>query len=327
MKRFLAVGWLGCLMVGNAAAITTGITDDPFVIGGGARPIGMGRAFTAIAEDADAPLINPAGIANLKAPQAMAMFTNLLGDVYYTEFCGAVPSDRGTFGIGYVSTGVNQALTPDGVYVDYHDTLLIASYSSSLATFFDHPRNVFFGVGLKLFDRGWTGGVNQTATAWSMDLGLKYILNPYLSFGLSRQNALPVSLGGVLRWSSGAEEAIAGLTKVGVAIKPVQFNKLLLIDLDLDIPAVSSRPTTAHVGAEWQLNKDLALRAGADQSVDAESQTLTSWNPTMGISFGSSGLRVDYAYHPYYNDSSLATSYVSISYQARDWITLEGETQ
>src|SRR3989339_1568883 len=118
-----------CLMVFGAMPAIAQLTDDSTVIGGGARPLGMGKAFVAIADDADAMLINPAGIASLKAPQGMSMFTNLLNDVYYMEFTGAVPAPIGVLGIGYVSTGVKGLTTYVGspevaVNTDYYDALL-----------------------------------------------------------------------------------------------------------------------------------------------------------------------------------------------------------
>ncbi|MBI5700474.1 hypothetical protein HZC34_01340 [Candidatus Saganbacteria bacterium] len=70
----------------------------------------------------------------------------------------------------------------------------------------------------------------------------------------------------------------------------------------------------------------LAFRAGLDQSVNPLTATQTSWNPTFGTSFSYLGFRVDYALHPYYNDPSLATRYVSFSYTAEPWFALRGRT-
>lgn len=307
------------------------MTDDSTTIGGGARPLGMGRAFVGVADDADAPFINPAGIAGIRSPQVMSMFTNLLGEVYYVELSGVIPAPFGTMGAGYIATGVNQVLTPisstESVYTDYHDNLFLLTYSTPLARFFDYGRNFYVGVNAKVFTRGWSGGVSQSALGYSVDLGLKYVATPYLSFGFNRQNILPVALGGVLRWPSGAEEAVAGLYKLGLAVKPKQFSDKLLLAADLDLPAQSGRPITAHLGAEWKIHQFFTVRGGADQSVDAATSTRTSWNPTIGASLGIRGVRVDYAYHPYYNDPALATNYISLSYQGDSLFALTGETQ
>jgi hypothetical protein len=318
------------LIVNCSFAAVIGETNDPLLIGGGARPLGMGRAFTAVVEDADAAFINPAGLAGLRAPEAMSMFTNLLGDIYYMEFSGAVPSRFGAVGLGYITTGVNGVLVPIGssfVTSDYYDNLLVLTYSTPLASLLDFGQGIYVGVNAKLFNRGWAGLANQSASGVSADFGIKYVASPYLSFGLTRQNILPIDLGGVVHYSSGAEEAIAGLNKVGIAVRPKPWFDKLLLAGDVDIPAQSGRPVTAHLGAEWKLNDLFSVRAGADQSPDASSPSLTSWNPTFGLSLGSSGFRFDYAYHPYYNDPAYAASYVSFSYRAEDWSSLTGETQ
>jgi hypothetical protein len=318
------------LLVSSAAlACAVDITDDPMMIGGGARPLGMGRAFTAVVDDADAMFLNPAGAANMRGMQAMSMFTNLLGEIYYVELCGGIPTLYGTFGAGYVATGINNVLYPSGgpgnVYADYYDHLFVLSYGAPLSLFLTYARNVYIGTNLKLFNRGWSGGVNEAATGVSADLGVKVIVSPGLSLGLCRQNLLPVNMGGVLVWPTGAAEAIAGIYRLGVAVRPYLGKTLLTCDLHL--PAYSNRPGTGHLGVEYTVSENMLLRAGADQSVDASSPDRTSWNPTLGLSLGLRGFRFDYTYHPYYNDPMLATQYISISYQGDNSSILSGGVQ
>src|SRR5450755_215494 len=43
----------------------------------GARPVGMGGAFTAIADDSNAPLYNPAGIVQVQWNEMSAMYSRL----------------------------------------------------------------------------------------------------------------------------------------------------------------------------------------------------------------------------------------------------------
>ncbi|MFA6169381.1 MAG: hypothetical protein WC772_01240 [Candidatus Margulisiibacteriota bacterium] len=325
MKKTIVL--LAILFVGGqfSQAAVIGTTDDALTIGGGARPIGMGRAFTAIVDDADAPFINPAGLAGIKGPQAMSMYTNLLGEVYYQEFSGAVPTPNGTVGLGYITTGVNNIPTTP-IPTDYYDSLFLVSYSVPIARFFDYGKNVFIGLNYKIFNRGYTGGIGQFATGTSADAGLLVIVNPNLSLGLCRQNILPVSMGGVLRLDGGAEEALAGITKAGVAIKPIPQPKLT-VAVDVDLPAQSARPLTSHLGLEWKENNYLMLRAGIDQSVDPGTATQTSWNPSFGTSLTVGNFRVDYAYHQYYNDPGLATTYVSMSYTGEPWFALKGRAE
>jgi len=75
------------------------------------------------------------------------------------------------------------------------------------------------------------------------------------------------------------------------------------------------------------MSKFFAIRGGLDQSIDPGNAEQTIVNPTYGVSFGYSGFRVDYAYHPYYNDPSLATTYVSLSYQSEPWFAMKGTVE
>src|SRR5215471_1187387 len=45
--------------------------------GWGARPVGMGGAFTAIADDSNAPLYNPAGLVQVQWNEVSAMYSRL----------------------------------------------------------------------------------------------------------------------------------------------------------------------------------------------------------------------------------------------------------
>ena len=308
-------------------AKVVGASDDPILVGGGARPLGMGRAYDAIADDADAIFLNPGGLAGIKGLQAMSMFTNLFGDVYYNEYSAAIPTPWGTTGLGYITTGVNDIPTTGGLKADYYDSLLDLSYSVPVGKYFNYGDNIFVGLSYKLYSRGFSGSVNEYATGTSADLGVKYIIDPYTSIGVIRQNFLPVSFGGVLNISSGVEESIDGFTKIGIAHKPEIFNRAVILAADADLPAFSGRPVTLHAGAEWKIHDLVSIRCGLDQSIDADNPGKTNTDPTYGISFGNFGFRVDYAYHPYYNDPSLATTYVSFSYKTEPWFALKGTVE
>src|SRR5471032_3088508 len=84
--------------------------------GWGARPVGMGGAFTAIADDSNAPLFNPAGIVQVQWNEVSAMYAQLFsgltlysgdsqtgGDVVHLDqsFLSYIsrPSRFGSFGI------------------------------------------------------------------------------------------------------------------------------------------------------------------------------------------------------------------------------------
>ncbi|OGC03725.1 hypothetical protein A2276_07705 [candidate division WOR-1 bacterium RIFOXYA12_FULL_43_27] len=201
------------------------------------------------------------------------------------------------------------------------------SYGTPANRFFLYGRELFLGLNLKYFDRGFSGGVNQTAAGYSGDFGMRLAVNPSLYLGLNVQNFLPISLGGVINYSGGAEEALASLVKIGAATRPTVFNRKVLIATDIDLPVSSTRPPLAHIGIEWQPINSLALRCGLDQSIDPQSSSKTTWDPAYGISLGFAHFRFDYAYHPFYNDPSLANNYFSFSYAGEPSQALRGKAQ
>jgi hypothetical protein len=111
-----------------------------------------------------------------------------------------------------------------------------------------------------------------------------------------------------------------------MALKPRPWGENVLLALDLDIPSLSGRPLTGHLGLEWQVIPAVTLRAGLDQNLDAASSSKTSWNPTFGTSLHYAGFRFDYAFHAFYDDPTLSNNYVSLSYQSDPTAVLKGET-
>ena len=61
--------WCGSLHAQGSSAQYTGFTSSPNPVGSGARAIGMGGAFIAVADDATAASWNPAGLTQLRKPE------------------------------------------------------------------------------------------------------------------------------------------------------------------------------------------------------------------------------------------------------------------
>ena len=91
------------LSVGIAHANTS---LDLGIAGVGARPLGMGRAYVAIADDANAVFTNPAGLGFQKNWALTSMSTQLYNSTNYALAGAAIPSAYGTFGIGYIGIGI-----------------------------------------------------------------------------------------------------------------------------------------------------------------------------------------------------------------------------
>ncbi|MFB0527605.1 MAG: tetratricopeptide repeat protein [bacterium] len=169
-------------------------------LGVGARPIGMGNAYTALADDVNAIYYNPAGLAQLDECQ----FTSGYGKLYWglddgsnlgSGFIGyAHPLYHwGTLGAGWVNFGL-QGL--------YRENSFILSYGNRLR------KRLLAGLNLKLLSKKYgkttytenaliDGGPGVTGerdpvfsegyskTGFSTDLGFLYKFNREYSLGLS----------------------------------------------------------------------------------------------------------------------------------------------
>ncbi|MFA5104603.1 MAG: PorV/PorQ family protein [Candidatus Margulisiibacteriota bacterium] len=297
----------------SSAVFALPATEDLMKIGAGSRPMGMGKAFVAVADDGNSVFMNPAGLAGLPGWQATSMYTSLFGnELPYILFSGSTPFKSGNLGFGVISTGSGQIPSPSATgisYFDYYDNLYFVSYAMDASRLFDEKK-VFIGSNFKIFNKGFLGSTVNSGTGFDMDFGLKYTLSDSLSFGLNAQNVLPTKIS----WSSGAQDDIPMTVKAGTAAKVYKGN--IILALDADFSPGRNLPSPVHIGAEWSLNKYVRLRAGLDQMISAAS-TLSN-NPTAGIGLNLSGFKIDYAYHPFTDNPESPAHFISISYQSEE---------
>ena len=344
MKKYLIL-LIAVLVLtsGNSFAAISGSVTDPMYIGVGARPLGMGKAFVAVAEDGDTVFLNPAGLGRLTTPKLSSMYSNLMGDVNYMVLSGTYPLEVGSIGLGYIGSRVDNIwiLGSDAVSSGHYPTpvgfggwsnnILFLSYGFPLKALTEYGKGVYVGANIKYFDQSNSGTDDASAAngrGVDMDLGVLYTPNGWLTLGLNQQNIIPASLGGVMTFKSGLEEGIPTMTKAGVSVGILGKVDKALIEspMKLTVAADSdlyifdpSRPSGLHIGAElWPINI-LALRAGIDKdptpsTVNAAEAT----NLTLGVGLRFSGLAFDYAYHPYSSINENATHYFSISYVGPD---------
>ena len=311
------------------------ITTDPIEYGGGARPLGMGNAFTAVADDANALFVNPAGVAGFKSWAATATSIYLSSiDTYYTILGYGISEDYGKIGISYVGSQLTGAQVSSTETANYYDNVVFVTYAAPVSKFYPSFEGIDAGVNLKLFSRGFTEGQAGVASGINADLGLKYYYDKSLTFGLTKRNILPFGLGAIT-WTSGRKEDLPSDTDLGVAWR--FFEEKALAAFDLDLPSYAA-PITFSLGVEVKPVRFLSLRLGASEQQDSLSDAATTLNPSLGVGLDYMGFKIDYAYHPYYSGfADSVASFVSISYvepKTRDYkITLgkdslqQGDTQ
>lgn len=168
-------------------------------LGVGARPIGMGNAYTALADDVNAIYYNPAGLAQLDESQ----FTSGYGKLYWglddgsnlgSGFVGyAHPLYHwGTLGVGWLNFGLQGLYRENSFILSYGNTLkkkLLAGLNLKLLskkygkTLYTESAIDDFGNTTGERDPVFSKGYSKTG--FSTDLGLLYKFNREYSIGLS----------------------------------------------------------------------------------------------------------------------------------------------
>ncbi|MCI0453358.1 MAG: PorV/PorQ family protein [Candidatus Latescibacteria bacterium] len=289
--------------------------------GGGARALGMGGAFAAVAADASAVFWNPAGIAGMEKRQILAMHAEQFGDLLNYNFASYVhPSGlldearKPAFGFALIHLGdpdqlltsqyrsvdddsdgqIDYLVDENGNVVDY-DAIPRESNNSfaGLGTFALETSAGSVGGTLKLIYQDFIAG--ESSMGIGIDLG--FLRRGFLTENLAVGAKLADATGTYISWSTGTNEFIVPSLKLGSAYRidseSLNGSVLLAVDADFffDDRQIASQFWSETVSADLRLGLELSfqekvmLRGG----LDAE-------NPTAGagLYFGVFGL--DYAY-------------------------------
>jgi len=241
----------------------------------GARPMGMGGAFTGLADDANAIFINPAGIGNLQG-ESMVVSTRISEDREYTLIGGVENTIYGNLGLGYV--GSSDPIEGNGDSpIKYTTQTLYVAYARDVNQAIRVPKNMgrlSLGVNLKFSSRklGTAQGLYQDGGS-NIDIDLATVFKPTdnFSLGLSLQNFL-----------NGKNAAdIAGLDTV----EEREGNVLLGASGKLFNGKVTWVAENDELGCEWKPARGFALRVGQGKD-----------STTSGFGININGFGIDYAY-------------------------------
>jgi len=253
--------------------------------GVGVRPISMGKAFVAVADDSNAGYWNPAGLATLENPQFGFMYSNPMNydifgsggvkDIGYHTLSMAYPFSFGSIGLNfaYLSVGdiqvVNDAKGPTGETFQDKEMGIIMSYANAIT------ENTQLGLNLKfvrqdLFD--------QKGSGFGMDIGALYEPIYNLALGLMAQDLITPKI--TLK-----EASYSPPRKIvfGISYKLLEDKILLSSSID----KAGGRSAKFHLGAEGHPIKDLAIRAG---------YTSDTGEISAGIGFRISLIQIDYGF-------------------------------
>ena len=263
------------LLLALAPAAALAAAEDPvgtaalFDVGMGARALGMGGAFVAVADDANALYYNPAGLALIEDHDVTSMYSALFGAGNYFG-AGYAQKNIGAavFGLLSTATGTDEYGNPTEEF-GYREGTLAGGYAHAFGPF-------ALGGAVKLYAQDASANRGFGATG---DIGALITL-PYLD-GI-RFGAVARNLIGAVKFQSGHTDNFDQSYVLGLSVRPL---KGFMVAADYDITHSIGR-----VGVEYQIIDAFAARAGA--TMDADKQ----WGFTAGAGFALAGFRVDYAY-------------------------------
>jgi uncharacterized protein UPF0164 len=265
-------------------------------LGIGARPMAMGSAYVALADDPTAVYWNPAGLGGAEGAQVTVMHNEWIQD-FRQEFAGLSRSfGAGTLGLGVSGFYTSEFEKRDDVgnligHFGFNDFAVTGAFAHRF------PHQATGGVAVK-FIREMID--QETATAVAFDLGTRVGLGKTgVSLGAAVQN-----LGGdakfitesfplprTIRAGAALTRAIPGLQGKGI--------------LSAEYRKARGDDSRFQVGGEFEYKARLALRAGAKFGYDDESAS-------FGLGLIQRRFSFDYALVPF--SSNLGTThFVSVN--------------
>jgi len=257
-------------------------------IGIGGRPLGMGGAFTGIADDVTSGYYNPAGLANINYPQLSLMHSEQFGNlVNYDYGAVAIPFQEDmSFGLSVMRLAVDGIPDTRNALIDGQTGQLITDINNMYARL-DYSRitefsNQDWAFYLTFAKRQWKDfywGANIKiirrdiaefgATGIGFDIGAYWMPIENLSVGGNLQDATTT----LVAWSTGTNELISPTLKVGSAYRITEIlGGYIMPAVDFDIRFENRQFATqfnvgpvsfdAHAGLEWNIKNIVYIRGG-----------------------------------------------------------------
>jgi tetratricopeptide (TPR) repeat protein len=237
--RFTLYTSLICLMLCSGHAFAA-FPD----IGLGARPMGMGGAFVAVASDANSIFWNPAGLTQLQRAEFSSMYLSLYGlDVSSQLLSGALRHPfNGGIGFGLLRMGEPKLYIEDSFILSFGQTVY---------------QNLSIGGSVKRLSKSYRNtdpldplftGNGSSASGLSYDLGALW-RTPSLSVGLLAENPLPTQFN---LSSDDDQNTMPLVLRLGLALRPWQERVTISTEGVIRQGGSSVAQRSLRIGAEFQ---------------------------------------------------------------------------
>ncbi len=260
MKQFLPIIIL--------ITVALGQSDQLFV---GTRPLSMGGAFVAVADDANTITWNPAGLPALRRTEITSTYANLYNLGVSQSYLGFVRpfSDRVALGFDWSNIG-------------YDDSELTYSENKLNLAVGVQPHKLFsFGLTLKYLMRDMLLDEASYGKGSGVGIDAAFLIQPLknlkMGIGIYDLNGSSIS------YKDKTTETILGQAfKLGISYMPING---LTIAGDLG--------DRIHLGAEYIVASRVSFRAGVQQDISGEEKLLV---PSAGLSIKFKTIVMEYGY-------------------------------
>ncbi len=288
-RRVIARATAALLLLAAASAVhaqgslggqRAGTASATFLrIGVGARAVGMGETFVAVANDPSAIYWNPAGLASLQRRELAISHVQWPADIQYDHLTLILPSRKlgGSVALqfGVLGTDIDETteLQPFGTgrTFSYSDLVAGVAYSRRWTD------KLLVGTGIKFVreDLGSQVG-GPTTKAFLFDVGSIY----YLGLGSVRIATSLTNFGAALKPSGAYLSPYDGSTaqfdgfdpplmfRYGIAFEPIE-NETQRLTTAFEVNQPADNEQVLKAGAEWLLKGTFALRGGYNFRADA----------------------------------------------------------
>jgi hypothetical protein len=251
-------------------------------IGVGARPVSMGKAFCAVANDVNTIYWNPAGLAQIKGQEFLLVHNQWFEEINhdYIAFAQNITPNR-TFGGNVIYLRIDDLIGRDDVgnltnNFDVYDLALGLAYGEKIS------KHILIGIHLKCI---YQLNENVSGSGVALDLGWLYKTNiKNLDLGLCIQN-----IGTKIKFIDTKEKLPLNI-KLGIAYK---IPNIFTIAVDGNIP--NDGDICINTGIEIYILNLMAIRVGYKSQTDLDSESHWSY----GIGFKIKNYYINYAFVPY----------------------------
>jgi hypothetical protein len=291
-------------------------------IGVGGRALGLGGAYSALANDATAGYWNPAALTRINYPEVILMHDERFAGLLNYDYAAiAVPyGTNATLAISAIRLGVDGIPNTTHAGLDANgnpttDPSIIVGLDQSKISYFNsadwaiyasyaqrYSEKLSYGINLKFIRRTIS---DTSATGIGFDIGVLYSPIENLYFAANAQDITTT----LIAWSTGTNELISPTLKIGAAYTIDFLRGKISPTTDVDIRFENRRFASVanlgpvsfdpHVGLEYDYKNTVAVRVGYSDVKQL----------TLGAGLHLRKIDLDYSYARFSADNDLGDTH------------------